>query len=215
MAITLQNVLDSLGNRLKDISDVPQATFIEWCNFANTQVYRHVLSIESERYLLSQTYVVSTSPQTVTLPDDFKSIKPLACGIYERDNSGKDTETSLGRTGFGSEVKGYYFDRANLVFTGIESALTYVLRYAPTVFTFTALTDTFTTDGLATGQEIIPNEYLQFLVEDILVLYNQWDEQGGNESLADFRFSRLLNEYSQNIRRDPSSYDLPDFSQVY
>lgn len=215
MAITLQNVLDSLGNRLKDISDVPQATFIEWCNFANTQVYRHVLSIESERYLLSQEYVVSTSPQTVTLPDDFKSIKPLACGIYERDNSGKDTETTLGRTGFGSETKGYYFDRANLVFTGIESALTYVLRYAPTVFTFTALTDTFTTDGLATGQEIIPNEYLQFLVEDILVLYNQWDEQGGNESLADFRFSRLLNEYSQNIRRDPSSYDLPDFSQVY
>lgn len=199
--ITLTQARASLERLKKDLSDVSQDDFIEWGNFANREFYNFINGIDPERVVdQASTFTVSTSPQTSALPADFMNIQPLGCGLFEIDSNGDDTTRQLARTGFGSRQTGYYIQGTNIVFTGINDNTQFRLRYIPILVTLTAMSDTIILDEI----------YLNAFVKDLDTFYNQWDEQPGAESLADFRFIRTLEELGNNIKKEPAAYDIPD-----
>lgn len=199
--LSLTQTRASLTRFLKDTSDVPQDTFIEWGNFANRQFYNFIVGIDPERFVDStNTFTVSTSPQTSALPSDFMHIQPLGCGFFEIDSSSEDTEFDLTRTNFGSRLRGYYIKGTNVIFTGINDGTKYRLRYIPRLTTLTAMSDTIILDEI----------YLEAFVKDLQTLYFQWDEDPSSESLADFRFIRTLEELGNNIKTEPDAFAIPD-----
>jgi hypothetical protein len=101
-----------------------------------------------------------------------------------------------------------------VVFTEVDGE-DILLRYIPNNTAIDALTDYFTVDTTSGGVEIIPDEYLNYVIKALDVFYTQWDETSGAESLADFRFTRVLNEIIDNIRKEPDAHQLNDFSQVF
>ena len=214
-AITLQTARNAFGRLKKDITDVSQSDFVDWCNFVSRFAYREIVGADPERFVSTSSYTVSAAPSTQALPADFENIQPLGCGVFEVDNDGKDTIYQLARTGFGRRDPGYYITGTNIVFTGIDDSKTYKMRYIPTTTDFSALTDYFTHDGTVTGNIIIDSYYLNYLVKALDVFYTQWDEVPNDEILADARFSRVLDELIRNIRKEPNALDLPDLSLIY
>lgn len=187
------------------MTDVGQDLFLQWLNFANRQFYDFIAGLDPERYITTQTYTVSSSPQTSALPATFYHIQPLGCGFYYIDSDGKDTEFDLTRTGHGSRLAGYYISGTNVIFTGIDDGSQYKLRYIPVLTTLTALTDSLVLDEI----------YMDCLIQDLDKLYSQWDEDAGMESLADFRFTRTLEMLGNNIRKEPDTYSIPDSFSNY
>lgn len=211
MAITAQDARNQLLLLKKDLSDVDQSTFLQWANAINRAVYRFICGIDPERFTSTQNYTVSSSPQTSTLPADFQDIQRYGMGFYYVDNAGNLTPYPLIQTGPGSQRQGYYIVGSSVVFTGITTG-TYTLRYQPKPTAITAMTGAgsyFTQDATSTGKIIIPDEYMDFLVKDLDVYYAQWDEDPSAESLADFRFSRVLAELAANIKKTPDVYCMP------
>lgn len=214
MALQVQTARNSLEDRLKDLTDVDTDTFVGWCDFINKRAYNFMLGIDPTRYFSTQSYVVATMPQTSALPATFRNILPAESGFFLIDN-GVQTDQRLTRTNFGSQEAGYYIDGTNVVFTGMEASDTYALRFIPEITQIDALTDWFTVSTAQAGIEIIPDEYLEFLVSDLVVLYHSWDEESGAESLADFRFTRLLGEMGRNVKREPNTYSIPNFASNF
>ena len=140
--------------------------------------------------------------------------QPIGTGFFFIDDNGDATENTLTRTGFGSSKTGFYISKTNVVFTGIESS-TYRLRYVPNPPTLDALDDYFTLDASASGDVIIEDQYLNYVVKALDVMYSQWDEEIGAESFADQRFINVLNEILDNIRKEPNAYSIPDFSITF
>jgi hypothetical protein len=216
MALTVQNALDAFGRYKRDITDVPNATFIEWCDYVNKFAYRKIAGIDAERFIdQSNTFTVTSAPQTSALPSDFEYTESFETGFYVVDDNSNDTTRRLAVTGFGSSKMGYYIQGTNVVFTGIDDSKTIRLRYIPVNTQITALADYFTIDTLITGAEIIPDEYLNYIVKAVDVFYTQWDEDPNAESLADFRFVNVLDELLDNIRKGPSAFGTPDYSVNY
>ena len=214
MALLVSDVRTSLLNLKRDLSDVSNATFEEWCSFANQRAYRFLLGIDPGRFFLTQSFTVTAAPQTSALPTTFMTIQPWGAGFFRVDN-GTQTDERLVRTGFGSQQRGYYINGTNVVFTGINASETYTLRYLRNPVTIDDQTDYFTVDTTAAGVEIIPDEYLQYLRDDLDTLCNQWDEVAGAESLSDFRFSRLMDELARNVRKEPHAVGMGDFSHNF
>lgn len=216
MALTVQNVKDSFGRLKRDITDVSTATLAEWCDYINKFIYRKLKQTDPERFMLSTTFTVTSAPQTESLPSGFRDVQPLGAGFFLRDSSGNDTEISLARTGFGRNDIGYYITKTSVVFTGMEGdSQTVVLRYIPEVTTISALADYFTVDTLVTGDETVPDEYLNYLVKAVDVFYSQWDDSVGEESFADARFVRVLNELVTTLRREPDAYAIDNYSSNF
>ena len=214
MALTIQNARDALERRKRDISDVSSAVFGEWCDFVNKFAYRKLISTDAERFISSTSFTVSSEPQTSALPADFRNIQPLGTGFFLQDSNGDDTTRTLARTGFGSKVPGYYISGTNVVFTGMTNE-TITLRYIPTQTAISAVGDYFTVDGLTGGVEIIPNEYLLYLVNALDVMYSLWDDNVPEESFADARFVRALNELIETVRKEPDAYGIEDYTLNY
>lgn len=196
---------NSLLLLLKDLSDVSQETFLQWLNFANRQFYNFIIGIDPERFITSTTYTVSATPQTNALPANFMNIQPKGCGFFQIDQNGNQTEWTLTQTGFGSSQMGYYITGGNVVFTGMDNITQFTLRYIPLLTTLTLMTETLILDEI----------YLEAVRNDLNTLYQQWDEQVGAESVADFRFVRTLNELANTIKKAPDSWSIPDFSSSY
>ncbi len=216
MAISAQQALDAFGRYKRDVSDISNTTFLEWCDYVNKFAYRKLAGIDAERFMdQSNTYTVTTEPQTEALPSDFEHVESLEAGFYIVDDNGDDTTQRLSITGFGSTKLGYYIQGTNVVFTGINDTKTIRLRYIPVNTAITALADYFTIDTLVGGAEIIPDEYLNYIVKAVDVFYAQWDEDPAAESLADFRFTNVLNEFLGNIRKGPSAFGTPDYTVNY
>jgi hypothetical protein len=216
MAIQLSAAKTSLQRLKHDISDIDDVagTFIEWCNFANRQIYNYLLGIDLDRFVTTQTYSSVTSGSQA-LPSDLHTMRGLGLGVFVVDDSGTVTDRRLGMTGYGSTRQGYYFDRGSIVFTGIEKATTFIMRYLPQPTTFTLETEYFTLDGTDTGVEIIPDFYLQALRDDLARLYSQWDEDIGMESISDFRFSNTLSDMQQFMPRTPRAKSIPFYNSAY
>ena len=216
MALQLSTALASLTNLKKDISDVPSATFIEWCDYLNKFAYRALVATDTQRFIKSYTLNVASGNQTYALPVDFRSMDEFNCGLYYVDQTGKQTEQRLAHTGFGSQILGFYLDHGNIMITPQpQQPVVYTLRYIPVQVKLATVTDYFTTDTTLTGIEIIPDEYLQYVVYALDALYNVWDEEPGAESFADARFTRALDELIRNIRKEGAAYSFPDYSVTF
>jgi len=135
--------------------------------------------------------------------------------LVESEVNGNDeTQDKLALLGYGNKKEGYYFNKSNIVFTGITDK-DYVMRYIPSLTKFTALTNSISVDGTATGAAIVDDEDLEYLVKAVDVLYEQWDVDPSKESLADFRFVRALGDTIDGHSRTPQIAQSYDFTNDF
>lgn len=202
MSITLTTLQGRLGRRLKDINDVTNSRLYDNATDLNQFLYEEMCSVDPDRFLSSSTYTVSTSPSTQALPTDLNDLFRYGAGFYVRNSAGADTKTKLVPTSFGSTAPGYYLLADNVVFTGINTSTTIILKYIPTLADITTLAGTF----------CVPDRYKE-LLEEGLVKYYYRDEEDPRESEADQRFARLLSQFLQNIKKTPRVYSVsnPNF----
>lgn len=196
MALTATLARTNYDAFKRETTDVDATTFYYWCDYVNKEFYRMLIGTDPERVITSTTYSVSTSPSTQALPAGFRDMATMGTGLYVRDSSGADTTEQLVRTGFGSTEKGYYLSGSNIVFTGINSSLTIVLRYIPAV----------TTISTGAGEFSIPDEYTPYVVNALDILYSRWNDETDGEANADSRWIRLMEECFSSIRRDANIF---------
>jgi len=199
----LVSTVYSAFSRLKqDVSDVSTTTFMDWADWVNKFAYRHVAGIDSERYISEATITATAGQDWAYLPVDFRDITKFGCGLYLYTD-GIRSEVQSVLTNPNSSTEGFYIKNDRIYFRPTPTqAQTYMLRYVPSEPTLTALTDYFSAP--------LDARYTQYLVNAIDILYDQWDEQSSDESLADFRFARLLDELSRNVKQSPAVYILDD-----
>lgn len=133
--------------------------------------------------------------------------------LVEAEVNGNDeTDEKIGITGYGSRQEGYYLDGANVVFTGRDERVDddYVMRYIPSPPSISALTDYITLDKTSTGKPLVEDRHLEYFVKAVDVLYEQWDENPTNESMADQRFVRALGGILDTYNRQPQISMIPN-----
>ena len=126
--------------------------------------------------------------------------------LVESEVNGNDEmDDKLGITGYGSKDQGYYLNASNIVFTGADQLTDdyYVMRYTPIPPIIDELTDYITVDGTANTAMIVENRHLEYFVKAVDVLYEQWDLNSSQESVADFRFVRALGDILDGYNRTP------------
>ncbi len=231
--ISLQQGFTGLQNLLKDIADVPQPTFVQWCEFINEFVYRYLLGVDAERFTKETVLNIAGGQAIYPINTDFHDMQTWDTGFYITDGNGNNTgvrlpltspgsptlgnSTNIGYVGIGQNgLTGYYITGTNFVFTPTPvSNFVLIERYIPNITPLDSIGQYFTVDGTSTGFPIVPYEYLQYIVRALAAQYAIWDEEIGAESYADARFVRVLNELCENIRRQPQAVPLLDFSQIY
>jgi len=211
MALQVSEVRTQFEYLKQDISDVDAPVFLQWCNMIHRYAYRALKATEPQRFITSQSYTVSTTPSTQALPSDFRDMREEGTGFYYTDDDSELTPIRLPQTGRGSEQLGYYLEGSNVIFTGIEDTVgkTFVLRYIPNLTALSSTSSYFTLDTTNTGVEIIPDEYLDFVLQALDVRYSQWDEDTPSEGNADQRFTRVLDEMLGYYGRAPRVFSLP------
>jgi len=216
MALLVSTVKTQFGLLKRDITDVSNDTFVQWCRFVNDYVYRYLIDIAPNEYWSTSTITTTSGTSAYALPSDFRDMSVSGGGIYCVDDNSNVLDTRLALTNYGAREKGYYISGSNIVMTPEPTQTeTYSLRYIPENTVIDAVTDYFTIDTLSTGAEIIPERYLDYLIKALDVYYNYWDEQPGAESLSDQRFVRSLNELAQAIRPEGGMYSLPEQTFFY
>jgi len=138
--------------------------------------------------------------------------------LVENEVNGNDeTDEKLGITGYGSSKVGYYLQNGQIVFTGAQQITDdyYVMRYIPQRPTLASLNSYLTLDLTATGEPILENRHLQYAVKAIDVLYEQWDDDPGRESIADFRFVREMGLMLAEYTRTPQISTFKNPSSIY
>lgn len=228
--ISLQQGLTILTEDLKDISDVPQATFVRWCQYINAFVYRYLIGIDPERFIKEVVFPISSGVQVYPVQSDFHDMQSWDTGFFMTDDQGVNTGirlplTTPGSGGssngglglwWGGAFAGYYINGNNFVFTPNPTKnLVLIQRYIPDITPLISIGQYFTSDGTVTGFPIIPYEYLEYLLRALEVKYMTWDEEVGAESYADARFTRELDALCENIRRQPQAMPMLDFSGIY
>lgn len=216
--ISVQTAYDSLLALKKDLSDVPQATFIQWCDFINKFLYRFILGSDPGRFLKEYQFTSAPSVTTYALPTDFRDVAHFGSGIFYWDaNNDVPSNMMLARTGYGATQTGYFIQGTNLRLTPHtwNSDQQFVLRYCPVNETIQYMGDYFSLDRTASSSAIIPSEFLDMLVNVLDVRYSMWDEVPDQESLADARYSRTLTEFAKEICKEAGQYFVEDVSVYY
>lgn len=204
--MTCQEVLDALTRRKKNLADLPNATFLDWCDEMNRFAYRVLYNAEDARYITTETYNVTQNVQSYDLPEDFLNIQPYNTGFFLINNDGNVTDRQLAVTQQGTQQQGYFLQGNKVYFTPIPQANYQVLlKYIPKIERITSLND----------ELVIPDEYLWYAVDAADVAYDVWDEDPGAEALADQRFTRKLSEMAQFFRRDPQVYGVRTYSSYF
>lgn len=228
--ISLQEAFQVLLEDLKDISDVPQATFVRWCQYINQFVYRYLLGVDPERFIKEISFPITSGVQIYPVQSDFRDMQTWDTGFFMTNDQGVNTGIRLPLTTPGSGANlngglglwwggafaGYYINGTNYVFVPNPTKnLTLIQRYSPKITKLNAISQYFTTDGTITGFPIIPYEYLEYILRALEVKYMIWDEDVNAEGFSDQRFMRCLDELCENIRRQPQAIPMIDFSNIY
>jgi hypothetical protein len=213
-AFTVATAFTQFGIYKKDISDVADAEKLQWAQQVLNYIYQEFVKVDPERWITTDTVSAVSGTATYSLPSDFLHIQSVGCGLYKQNSDGYATDERLTMTGYGSSTTGFYISGGNIVLTPPDwsETQTYILRYIPNPFAFTATTEYFTSDGTNTGTTVIDSQYMDYVIKAIDVLYSQWDADPGSESIADHRFMNVLNSILVDIRREGASYALPDMS---
>lgn len=224
--ISVEQAYNALLRRLKDLSDVPDETFIEWCDFINRFIYRAELGTDPSRFIQESTLAVVAGQSAYPLLDyvtdsNFRSASEWGTGLFQINvQTGLPTDQPLVITNPGSSTQGYYIqgdgETATINITPQpQQSINYMLRYMPTQEKLEFFGDYFTLDTTLQTARTISDEYLLYVVNALAVQYQIWDEQEGAESYADARFVRSLNELLDYIRKQPPVYGLSDFSLTF
>jgi len=192
----------------RETSDVSEATFLDWCDWINLFLYREIVKKSPERFITTAAINDSLAETGEWLPNDFKQIRAFGTGLFEEVNDVVQHDAWL-ITKANSELSGYFINNNKLIFTPIERTdeRDFNFRYVPIEPKITATTDYFISP--------LTEAYIEVLIHDLNKFYEMWDENAGLESLADFRFSRSLEELLKSIRRTPQTYFLDDPSQDF
>lgn len=194
---TLTTLKTRLTNRLKDISDVSNDVLYQIATDLNQFFYRKMFSVDPERFIATQSYSVSTSPSSQALPASFRDVQEKGCGFFIQNQDGSAGEERLTLTGYGSTLEGYYLNGSNVVFTGINSSKTIILRYIPTLTDISSLSDSF----------VVPDEFKELILEGLVLYYYRYNEDP-REGEQDMRFARLLNDFLATLPKNPRVFYL-------
>nr|QGH72392.1 MAG: hypothetical protein [Podoviridae sp. ctka020] len=195
MSITLSDIVNRVTRRLKDVDDISSSIWYDIATDLNQFLYRRIKGIDPERVITSATYTVTSSPSSQALPAGFRDIQAIGCGVFYQNSAGQNTDTQLPLTGFGSTSPGYYFDGTNIVFTGINTSTVFVLRYVGTLADITAMSGIF----------CVPDEYKDLVTEGMVLGYYKYEEDP-READADTRFTRLLSDFLETVKKAPKVY---------
>ena len=192
----------------RETSDVSEATFLDWCNWINLFLYREILKKDPEWFITTAEITDNLAETGEFLPNDFKQLRAFNTGMFEEVNDVVQHDAWL-ITKAESELSGYYVNNNKVIFTPIErtEVREFQFRYIPIEPKITATTDYFIAP--------LTEAYIEVLIHDLNKFYEMWDENAGLESLADFRFSRSLDELLKSIRRTPQTYFFDDPSQDF
>lgn len=204
MAFTLQTIKDRLERRLKDTNNVSNDLLYDWATDLNQFLYREMFTADPERYITTQSYTVTTSPSTQALPASFRDVSEYGTGFFIQNQDGTASDVELAYTGYGSDLVGYYINGTNVVFTGINSSQTIILRYIPTISDIDALSDSF----------VVPDDSKDLVTEGMVVQYYKWCEDP-RESISDQRYARLLSEFLERLPKNPRVYSLPNMTPYF
>jgi hypothetical protein len=211
---TLSQLRDEFLLLKKDLSDVDNDVFISWCRNIQRYIYRRLVDTDPTWYIKEQNYTVFNGVQT--LPTDFGDMKSMDTGFFLIDNNGTPTTRRLFPTNFGSNQPGFYLNgKSNVQFFGFNTSKQYILRYTPATVGVTAISDYFTIDGTINTIEIVPDDYLDFIIKALDVRYTEWDEEVSAESYADARFIRVMDDLFTQLQRTPQVYDMNPFNQIF
>jgi len=206
--LLVSTVYDAFARYKKDISDVPQATFLDWADWVNKFAYRFILGIDPERFIETTTITQTAGGTWAYLPSDFRDIQRFGCGLYYIQSTGNPVPVSQATMNPNAITTGFYIKDDKIYFTGnSQSTNQFQLRYAPVEPNLDEMTDTFIAP--------LDARYIQYLVYALDVMYDQWDEDVPAEGYADQRFNRLLDELARNIRQQPQIYNMEDTSLMY
>lgn len=198
MATALSTIRTRLENRLKDIADISNAVLFQMATDLNQFLYNEMFGEDPERFILTSSYTVTTSPSTQALPTGYRDNTEYGCGFFVQNTDGTASTEQLTITGYGSTDYGYYITGTNVVFTGINSSKTIVLRYIPVLADIDDLADTF----------VCPDENKELLTEGLALYYYRYEEDP-REGEQDLRFTRLLTLFKEGLPKSPKVYMLP------
>lgn len=216
MALQLSTIKTAFGNYKRDISDVSNDLFVQWCNYILGFVYDKLVDVTPDKFMFTTTISVANGTAAYDLPVDFRDMKRIGTGLYSVGTNGQPVDSPLVMTGYASGATGYYLLDDQIVLTPQpQSSYSLILRYTPLEPNFTSINDYFTLDKLSTGLPLVRTSDLEYLVRAIDVQYTMWDADPSMESIADFRFVRILSEMLSRQRSSPNSYNLTDYTFAY
>ena len=192
MATALSTIRTRLENRLKDIADITNAVLFQMASDLNQFLYVQMFELDPERFVTTQSYTVSSSPSTQALPAGYRDNSEYNCGFFLQNTDGTASTQQLRLTGYGSTDIGYYITGTNVVFTGINTSRTVVLRYIPVLADIDDLADTF----------VVPDENKELLTEGMVLYYYRYEEDP-REGDQDNRFTRLLMQFKESLSKGP------------
>lgn len=204
MSFTVSTIRSRLLRRLKDLNNVSNDLLFDWATDVNQGLYRTMFRADPERFISTQSYTVSTSPSTQALPATFRDTQENGCGFFYQNADGTAGNRQLAITGYGSPMPGYWISGTNVVFTGINSAQTVVLRHVPVLADIDDLADTF----------IVPDENKDLVTEGMVVQYYKWCEDP-REVTAGQRFSALEGDFSDKLPKAPLVWGFIDNSSSF
>jgi len=206
-SLLVSDVYSAFGRLKRDISDVKDSTFYDWCDWVNKFAYRHIKGIDTVQLLTEATITTRVGQEWEYLPADFRDITGFECGLYQLNDGIPNTYSEV-LLPYGSGVSGYRIENDRIYFMPVPTEVRiYNLRYVGTEPEIDDMTDYFIAP--------LSSAFMQYVVQALNVLYNEWDEEVGMESIADVRFTRLLAELSKNIKQTPNVYALDDWTQSF
>jgi len=204
--ITSEDLRTDFDRLLKDTSDVSSNLFNLWLNFISNFTYRNLIDQEPERFIVNHSYTVTTDTDDYSLPSDFWSMNKEGTGLFKLNSSGT-LDGELTRTSYKSTLEGYYINGNTVKMTpeSRSKGFSMVLRYLPRISQISGVD----------SQIPIPTEFKEMILEALKKFYYEWDRNGGEEQMADQRFTRALEEMMQEYSRTADTFKWDDTSLYY
>lgn len=203
--MTVQEVYDLYLRYKKDLGDVSDELFWDWCDEVNRFAYRIMYAHTPDTLISTSTINVTANTSSYSLPSDFLNIEPLGTGFFKVRN-GVVSDDMYFKTNYGSAAEGYYIEDGNVIFTPTpQSSFTVSLRYIPELTTIASYAATM----------VVPDEFIYYVRDAIDAKYVVWDEDYGVEGPTDSRFVRALDELARNLRKDASTVGIQTYGNYF
>ena len=206
--LSVANSWSDVSARVKNIGDVSTTQQLRLASIVNREIREALLDVDPEQLISTSTISVVANTASYTLPTDFQSLEAIGCGMYLVDTNGKDTDTKLAITSFGSEKKGFYLNATSIVMTPIPaSSETYKFRYIATISDFAVDTENF----------VVGDRFRECVRTGLLVQY-YWQKNGSKDT--DYmnwsaEYAKRMDDMQDWYRRLSDTVGVQDISNNY